>query len=227
MIMDKRDLNNEDILLKLAGECIEEKELDNYIPIDREILKICMEYDEKQHKKKKIYSVLSKVGIVTFAIILSFEIFMPETAEAFHTKIFNLIFDDISGSVSLNSENEYEMIGDWTDYHYPEYIPQGFMLSDAHKREFDTILLYENTDKTATIRIMEESLETSMSVDIDTTEIHQVEVGIYEGCLFIGTDYESIMLTWIQNDRRIIISTSKDLASEEIVKIGENMKYIN
>ena len=226
MIMNKRDLNNEDILLKLAGEYIEKVAIEDDIPMDKDILKLCMDYDKKQREKKKLYSVLSKVAVIMLVSIMSFEIFMPETAEAFHTKIFSLIFDDKSGSVSLNNESEHEMIGDWTDYYYPEYVPEGFALSDARKREFDSILLYENTDKTATIRILEESLETSMSVDTETTDMIKVSVGIYEGYIFSGVEYDEIMLTWIQNDRRIIISTTKALSNEVIIKIGESLKYV-
>ena len=227
MIMEKKNLNNEDVLLKLASEYIDKEEFDNDITIDREILKLCMDYDKKQQEKKKLYSVLSKVAVVVIALFLSFEVFMPETAQAFHTKLFGLVFDERAGSLYLNSESEREMIADWTDYNYPEYIPQGFVLSDARKKDFDSILLYENTDKTVTIRIMEESLETSMSLDTETTEMKHVQVGIYKGYLFTGTDYDGVILTWIQNDRRIIITTNKALTEEELVKIGENLIYVH
>lgn len=224
--MERKDLSNEDTLLKLASEFIEKEELENDILIDKDILKICMEYDQKQYRKKKLYSIVSKVAVTALVAFLSFEIFMPETAQAFHTRLFSLIFDDESGSVSLNSESEREMIGEWTDYHFPEYLPEGYYLTAAQKRENDSILLYENINKSNSIRIIEETMQTSLSFDIDSTEVIEVQIGIYEGFLIRGIDYEGLMLVWIQEDTRITISTTQALTDKEIIKIGENLKYI-
>lgn len=224
--MERKDLSNEDTLLKLASEYIEKEELENDILINKDILKICMEYDQKQYRKKKLYSIAPKVAVIALVVFLSFEIFMPEAAEAFHTRVFNLIFDDNSGSVSLNTESEYEMIGDWKEYHYPRYMPDGFTLVGAEKREDNSVLLYENEEKTVAIRIIEETLEYSTSVDTDRTEVYETEIGIYNGYLFRGKDYDGVMLTWMQNDRRITISTTQDLTDEEVIRIGENLKYI-
>lgn len=240
-MVKKMNMHDEDKVLKSAAEllreiAVEEQEkyfekanhIDEEYPIhlDKEFLKTAMEYDEKQRKKKKMYSALSKVAIILLGLVLSFEIVLPEKASAFHAKVFELIFNDMAGSVSLNNENEYDLIGNWSDYYYPDYMSDGYVLTAAEKQEFESVLLYENAENNTTIRIMDQPLDFSFNVDTDSTEMSNVKVGIYDGNLFVGIDYDGLLLTWVQDNSRIIITTTKDLSKEEIVRIGENLKYI-
>lgn len=48
-----------------------------------------------------------------------------------------------------------------------------------------------------------------------------------EGYVFIGKNYDGIMFIWKQDDSLMNISTTQDISEDELVKIAENIKYIN
>lgn len=49
--MNNNDIKNENALLKLAADTLTKDDKSNEIPIDKEILKACIEYDEKQRRR--------------------------------------------------------------------------------------------------------------------------------------------------------------------------------
>ena len=52
----------------------------------------------------------------------------------------SLFKDDVS--VTIRTEDEYDMIGDWEDYWYPATLPETFVLQGAEKLGDESIILF-------------------------------------------------------------------------------------
>ena len=192
---------------------------------DQEMLEIARRYDARQKtlKKKKLMKGITRAAAV-FAVCLGLT---TAVASAFHVNIFKLIFNPDSGSVTLLSETEQEMIGDWEGYWYPEYLPEGFYLAEAEETKFSKAMLFVSNGSDATIVITNDKSGTQSSFDTDTTLIEPLEVGYYEGYYFCDEQNNHSYAIWQTEDMIITVSCENMIDKSQIISIAENMKYVD
>ena len=192
---------------------------------DQEMLEIARRYDARQKtlKKKKLMKGITRAAAV-FAVCLGLT---TAVASAFHVNIFKLIFNPDSGSVTLLSETEQEMIGDWEGYWYPEYLPEGFYLAEAEETKFSKAMLFVSNGSDATIVITNDKSGSQYSFDTDTTLIEPLEVGYYEGYYFCDEQNNHSYAIWQTEDMIITVSCENMIDKSQIISIAENMKYVD
>ena len=203
--------------------------IDETFPIepDQKFLEFAREFDGKKKKrdraqKIKRFSQVAAVFLVCIVVTLSVAL---EASDAFRVRLYSLIFNSENGSVSL-SEEESDLIGDWKDYWYPEFIPEGFNLIAAEDDGGQRILLFESNDGKFNFQIIDMPLDTSVSVDTDTNTIEEIKIGHYRGYMFVDDIYDSIMLFWKTDDRQMMIDARNGIKEDTVKRIAEGLKYV-
>lgn len=193
---------------------------------DAKVLSFAREYDEKQAKKKskhrrKSYLHIAAMIMVCFVTLSAITL---ETSDAFRVKILQVFSNKEDGSATLLSQDEDDLIGDWKDYWYPTYIPEGYILQAAEKTEFEKVMLFSSQIGTE-LRIFERSPETTMTVDTDHTSIEQIKIGYYNGYLTVNEEYNRSSIYWSTEDRQICIEMTGKNDKDVLLKIAENLQY--
>lgn len=197
--------------------------------IDENVLKAVIEYDKqrKEKRKKKYISILSKVAIFIIVCSVAIPFIAPKHAEAFRTKILDMFFNEKSGSVSLRGQTEIDMIGDWDEYYYPEYIPETYELVAAEKVDESSTMLFISNDRKHELRIEELPVNSAISLDTDYTKVESIEIGYNEGQYAINEKYEYIIVTWRTENKIISLEGDTSINKQEYINIAENLIYVD
>lgn len=194
------------------------------------IISLLEEHDKRRVMGRKIKKLNQAVRFIAMFLIcfVLVGVIGVGTSEAFRIKIFNIFKNDAEGSIYLTNNNEIELIGTWKDYWYPTYLPEGFKLMDVEEVENEKFMLYANEIDTSQIRIVvRNETETVISQDTETSVQEEFDVGYYKGLIFTDHDNEKCMAVWNTEHDTIMIMTSGYDNKDEIIKIANNMKYIN
>ena len=231
---ENMDMITDEELLRLAVEMEDEEDFDlaEYehsaslleMEPDQEMLEIARRYDARQKtlKKKKLMKGITRAAAV-FAVCLGLT---TAVAYAFHVNVFKLIFNPDSGSVTLLSETEQEMIGGWEGYWYPEYLPEGFYLAEAEEVEKLRYMLFIDDKSDKEIIIINDAQSMQYSFDTDTATIEQMKVGYYEGYYFCDEENNHSYAIWQTEDMILRITLENVIDKELCVRIAEGMKYV-
>lgn len=222
---------SQDEVLGRDAEYVKNLDIDDellHIEPDPTFLEFAREYDKKNAKKdnaQKYRKPLQVVAAVLICFVVVFSLTLEES-EAFRVRIYNLLFNDKSGSVTLLTSEDSDLIGGWKDYWYPTYKPDGMELIAAENDGERKIQLYSSDDRNREVRIMEVPLEDKWDVDTDTNSIETIEIGIYSGYLFEDSENNHIKLFWMTEDRQIILFTTGLISKEEAEDMARGLKYI-
>lgn len=220
--MNKEFDTLEDMYFEKDGERI------NILDIkpDPKILNMAREYDKMQAKKKRIQQRKRFMQIAAMIMIcfVSLSAITLETSDAFRARFYQIFSSEDEGSAALLSQDEYDLIGDWKDYWYPTYLPEGFALQAAEQTELKKIMLF-TSKKGEECRINENPLDMGMSVDTDYTSIEEVKVGYHNGCIFLNEEYDILSICWSTEDRQISIEMTGTNDKDLLLKVAEGMEY--
>lgn len=150
----------------------------------------------------------------------------PKPVDAFRIKILDMFFNEKSGSVSLRGQTEIDMIGDWNEYYYPEYMMDNYSLIGAEKMGERSIMLFVSNDRKHELRIEELPPNSNISIDTDHTSIENVKIGYYEAVYAICKEADSVLLTWVNEKKIISIHGDASIDKREYINIAENLKYV-
>lgn len=194
---------------------------------DQKFLEFARDFDGKKKKKDRARRMkrLSQVAaIFLICIVVTFSVAL-EASDAFRVYFYSLFSNDSNGSVAL-SEHESDLIGDWEDYWYPGFIPEGFNLVDAGDDGGQKILLFESSDGKKELRIIEIPLDASIGIDTDTNSTEEIKVGYYRGYYFDDEKNNHISIFWRTKDRQIVVMASSSIGKEIVKRISVNLEYI-
>lgn len=145
-------------------------------------------------------------------------------SETLREQVFSLFYNEDAGSVTLRSETEADMIVNWDDYWYPEWLPEGFYMLGA--RDENNLMVFASENNDCRIRIKEHNLNTSASLDIDTAEIEEITIGDKKVILSIDEANKKMSATWMTESKIIEVNVENDTNKEVLTKIVEKMKYV-
>lgn len=194
--------------------------------LHNEMLAFVRELDRKdaERRKKQLYARVMRIAAVFCVCFITMGTLALGTSDAFRERIFTLFQNKEEGSVTLRNESEYELIGNWTDYWYPTWMPEGYYLLGADKQA--GVMLYVSDSENVEIRIIENDLNTSQTFDTDTTAAAAIEVQGYEGYLFVDEKNKSVDFVWMTESRQIHINQKNSADASIVRKVADNMKYI-
>lgn len=192
---------------------------------DHRILKVAEDIDKKSHiaHKRFVKQRWVRFAAIFMICFVTLSAVTMGTSEAFRKRIFNLFGDNKNGVVTLQTKTEHDLIGDWSDYWYPEYMTKDFYLNDAI--EDKKFLFYKNRNQDAYIRIFSAE-EGGISFDPDTTQYEQIQIGLYDAYIFSNNEGVYCILICVTENGIFEIWWEGQIDMDEIIKIAENMKFI-
>ncbi len=238
----KKEYSADEVLKEVAKlskeETVEENKeylkktesIDEMFPMlepDQSFLAFARAYDRKANKRKvteKRKRIL-QVAAVFLVCITTMTAIAVETSEAFSVRFYSLFTNETDGSVALLTEREQEIIGEWENYWYPTYVPDGFQMVAAEKRDNKSAIVFESNDRKISFRIMEFSFNAAISHDTDTNTVEEIRIGYYKGYLFEDVQNQSIDVYWLTDDRQMVVTATGEMDKETVIKIAEGLEF--
>lgn len=229
-------LLNEDVM-KLAADMIQTDIDMEMLAYEQREVPIREEFDEKmlmtvrkidaersQKGKKEVFKRMSRFVAVFLVCIISLGVVTMGTSEAFRKKVIDIFYNDSAGSIALRNGNEEELIGDWEDFWYPAYLPEGFFLNTAESG--DHFLLYSNPGKGMDFYIFEQDKNASLSVDTDYTQIEKTQIGYSDGYIFARKDVEGFKVTWRTENHSMMACFDGAWDKSQVLEIIDGLEYV-
>lgn len=190
---------------------------------DPEILEMAREYDKKAALKKRQQrrKRFARVAALVVICVVTVSAVTLERSDALKLNIFRIFHNEEDGAATLLSEDEYDLIGDWEDYWYPTYMPEGYVLTAAEETETDKVMLF--TLGRSEIRIIERPLDAAMNIDTDYTSVEEIEIEYHKGYLFTNEEYDFVAASWIIDDRQLNVEMRGDASQATLMKVVENL----
>lgn len=106
----------------------------------------------------------------------------------------------------------------------PEWLPEGFTLSQSGSDYFSVWQLYTGTDDpNSSIYITKDKIEDqSLSVDTENANIQTISIQGYESTLITKESWSCILLT-IPEEGALLHIETEGVATDDTVKIAENI----
>ncbi len=230
VLKEVAELSKKEIVEKDKEYLKKMESIDEIFPMlepDQSFLEFARAYDKKAKKRKvteKRKRIL-QIAAVFLVCITTMTAIALETSEAFRVRFYSLFTNETDGSVTLLTERERELIGKWEDYWYPTYVPEGFQMVAAEKRDNKSVIVFESNDGKISFRIMEFSFNAAISHDTDTNTVEEVRVGYYKGYLFEDVRNQSIDVYWLTDDRQIEVAATGEIEKETVIKIAEGLEF--
>lgn len=208
---------------------VEESPLSSSDTPDEEILSMLKNKDKSRAKAKK-YQKLNKLTRAAAVFLISVVVVGAVgvgTSEAFRVKVFSIFKNDDTGSVTMINDDEEELLAGWSDYWYPEYMPEGFILDGAEADEFEKVMHFSLVNGDAEIIISVGILDNFViSHNIEDCEMEEVDIGYYKGYIFTDKLYNTCDVIWQTDENLMSIDAISYTDKSEILKIAENLKYM-
>lgn len=181
---------------------------------------------KEQHLKYKkvLTNVFKRVAIVLVAIILATTV-LTFTVEAFRVKVFNFLIKEEETHTSLSlSEDQWHNISKelpekWTDYYYPSYLPEGFVLTSFSRNMNNRRLRFENEDA---YLLMTESLGESVTIQLDSEDAKSQHIDINGHDVLMLKKNGMVTLSWFDVDRVFVLLGT--LEDDDMILIAEKIK---
>lgn len=194
---------------------------------DREILRMAKAVDASGNGQTRcVFNRFSRYAAVFIGCLVVAGTIGVATSDAFKAKLFNVFISEETGSVALESVPEDSPMENWSDYWYPEYIPDGFKFTAAEESNFDKIIRFDSIDSDQYIIISMWNSEGSVTAyNMDGVEYGSISIGEYEGYYFTDEKDGSCIVTWLTEEQTIRI-ISQYVDKSEIIKVAESMTYV-
>ncbi len=190
--------------------------------------KLISDYERKErikHIKNRSFKFVPKIAIFFFVLIGSLTLVIT-SVDALRVKAINLIVDikdQYTGFTLEDIPDKTDQISnqippDWNGY-YPNYVPEGFTIAGAEKRNvLSTIYFEDNQGKT--IRFSQySSTNTDLRIDTENADVQQILIHDIEALLVEKQGLVSII--W-ENEYLFYLTGEAD--KKELIKMAESVE---
>ena len=168
------------------------------------------------------FRMFQRIAVAVMLVILT-----AVCAFAAFPEIRTGILNTIVKTFENHTEFEFSSGKDSTDQQYevkPEWLPEGFTLSQSGSDYFSVWQLYTGTDDpNSSIYITKDKIEDqSLSVDTENANIQTISIQGYESTLITKESWSCILLT-IPEEGALLHIETEGVATDDTVKIAENI----
>lgn len=215
----------------IVNEMEDEDELIEKIPyppeLDTQIKKIIVDHHRKEGLKK-VAKKLPKAAAIFFVVLISCALLVINV-DAFRTRLLNFMIEirDEYTSIDLrenpskhSTDNDFFMSVECGDAYLPEFVPEGFSITDVETLTFTKSIRYSN-DKNQTILFIQYSGENiNLRVDTEDAKVKEILINGIEGISLEKDGYTT--LVWHNNETSFYLESQIDKSL--LVKMAESMK---
>ncbi len=173
--------------------------------------------------KRRLYACIKATGKAAACLAILFTLLSVSllSVEASRSYLLNAVLSWQKGATEIRFEDASQNPAG--DVYLPAYLPSGFKQTSVHKGGISTLIVYEKDDGTK-IHFNQRPADAGATfVDNEHTNYSEVSIGGIPGYLFESvTEGTANTLVWEIDRTAFILSSTID--SEELIKIGENLK---
>lgn len=212
------------------AEALEDEPDTKILEMVRAVDKGCITHGEDTKKKaphgSRSFGRLSRYVAVFLISCISVVTVGAVTSDAFRAKLFNIFVSEETGSVVLESIPEDSPMEGWSDYWYPEYLPEGFKFTAAEDSGLEKIIRFDSIDSDGCIIITIWNSEGhTASYNTEGKEYGNISIGEYDGYYFDDKEDSTCIVTWLTEEQTIMMS-AQNVDKGEIIKVAESMVYM-
>lgn len=174
-------------------------------------------------RKMKLKKYASRAAVVFLAILLSSTV-VTMSVEAFRVRFLNWFIESEKdhNRVEFESSNQVlELPGEWRNYYYPTYIPEGYFLIDANGNDLlKTILLTNDGGKLLLIS----QAKGNMGLNIDSEDTDTATITINDVEALLTEKSNQITITWAYQGVIFTVEGEEDI--NIMIQISEKLKKV-
>lgn len=149
------------------------------------------------------------------------------TSDAFRAKLFNVFVSEESGSITMESIPDDSPMKDWSDYWYPEYIPDGFIFTDAEESNTERIIRFDSSNSDAYILIsISDGDGTTISLDFSHSEVEGISINSYDGYIAVNDEAKVCNIVWLTETQVIDLYSNGYIIKDELAKMANELQRI-
>lgn len=195
---------------------------------DREILKMAKAVDVSRNRQtRRGINRFSRYAAVFIGCLVVAGTIGVATSDAFKAKLFNVFISEETGSVALESVPEDSPMENWSDYWYPEYIPDGFKFTAAEESNTEKIIRFDSSNSDAYILIsISNEDDTVISLDSRHSEVESISINSYDGYIAVNDEAKVCNIVWLTETQVIDLYSNGYVMKDELTKMASEMQRI-
>lgn len=183
-----------------------------------------LDRDDAAKKRRTFRRKAARFAAIFTACFITMGSFAVSTSEAFRLQILHLFYNNETDSVTLRNETEYDYIGSWDEYWYPEWLPEGFYMLGAVEK--DHLMVFVNENSPIEIRFQEYSMNSSASLDIHTSTAEKILINDWNVTLYIDRIHNNMTAVWLINGNTLEVRVTGSTEKKILIKVIEKMRFV-
>lgn len=199
---------------------------------ESEILKMAEFFhklQKKEEKRKRLIKCVKVAAIVILAVTTALTT-LTVSVEAVRNRVFDFLFQEnevYMNVIPVETSGSHEEIkrllpGDWENFYYPNYLPEGYHFEEAEKDGIFSMLAFINEDEDVLLFSQQPADEGRLIVDNEDTE--KGELTINGNNAFWTSKNNETTLVWNQNGTRLMVSGQAEL--DVLIQLAESLIFI-
>ncbi|MHB8065221.1 MAG: DUF4367 domain-containing protein [Ruminiclostridium sp.] len=219
----------------IANEMNKENEVEKNVPfpneLDLSIKKLIKQYNRKKYFWniwKRASRIVSRTAVVFLVFLLSFTI-LVSSVQAFRTRFFNFMIEIGKEFTSINLKEKEEsnnsrfandIPSDWKNVYIPQYVPEGYKISDTNSLVTQKTIHYTAVNKALIVFIQYSDKDTNIRVDTENAKVSWIVINDEESIV----SEKGGMTTAVWHNSDCAFSLIGHISKEELIKMAESVE---
>lgn len=211
---------------EIEMDIIDHDKINPCIPkdLDEKMQELMRSKDQEiaNHKRRGTVKRITKIAAVVMICFVATGLIAIDKSDALKQNIMNFIYDE--GFVIVENDIEANIMNSWQEFWYPTYVPDDLKLKSSDEKHH--LLSYLSDESTRELRVDEFSLETSFTMDTETTKVHDLKLNGKDGFYYEDEKHKNSGVIIKENDRYVAVECSGEWKQSEVMKIVNGLVYI-
>ena len=192
--------------------------------LDDKILNMMKDKDKAIKAKKKHVAIkkITKIAAIFLVVFVTTGVIAIDKSDALKEDFLNFIYGN--GIVKVENDVEGKVMNSWKEFWYPSFVPDDLILKGAE--EENHMLLYFSEASDREMRISEMSLDTTFTLDRETTKIYQMKVAGNESFYYKDNDKNISGIIIKYHNKYVLVECTGTWKQSEVIKVADGLVYI-
>lgn len=229
LLTDEMKKELEDIIFESLDIPTDEELANIVIPkeLDEKMLAYVRQVDRDNEvkRKKARRKKITQVCAASLAVVLLSGTITVASVDALRVKYFGFLTNENEDSIEFKPNDKSPLLEGWSDFWYPEYVPEGFELTYVSDDGVEKLLFFETSDKKQSIAVSVLPADAHLGYDIEHGDMEQIKIDGDQGYILKDNENKNINFIAMKAENTIMIDASGYLDDEEIIKMAESLVF--
>lgn len=177
-------------------------------------------------QKPRVHFSMASKALVSVCLVIAIISITVFSVDAWRIRFFNMVIENkkifTEVSVSEKPETIYEAIpGEWTNFYYPNILPEGYILRETHTLKDSKIIIFANENE-QTIQFITADFGYQFQIDTEDAVSNEVTVNGDNGMIIKKGDRTTVI--WSNYDTTFILLC--DEKNVNLLQIAEKIEKV-